>query len=271
MGKLTLSEIWIYPIKSLAGIRLSRARVMRKGLQYDRRWMLVDEAGRFLTQREHPEMALFQLVIDKEQLLIKSLTSTKSPESISIDLIPTLKEQHLKVKIWDDEVEAVEADPTYSHWFSEKLKFTCKLVFFPEGNKRDIDPKYVHEKEQVSLADGYPFMIIGQSSLDDLNSRMKVALSMRRFRPTFVFTGGVPFEEDKWKFFRIGKNKFKGVKLCARCVLPTVDPDTGIKGKEPLATLATYRKVDNKILFGQNLIPIDYDEVCEGDEIELEA
>ncbi len=271
MVKLTLSEIWIYPIKSLAGIRLSRATVMRKGLQYDRRWMLVDEAGRFITQREHPEMALFKVTIDNGQLLVKSLTSTESPESISIDLIPTINKQHLKVKIWDDEVEAVEADPTHSRWFSEKLGFACKLVFFPEGNKRDIDPKYAHEKEQVSLADGYPFMIIGQSSLDDLNNRMKVALSMRRFRPTFVFTGGEPFEEDNWKFFRIGKNRFKGVKLCARCVLPTVDPDTGIKGKEPLATLATYRNVNNKILFGQNLIPIDYDEVCEGDEIELEG
>lgn len=271
MARLTLSEIWIYPIKSLAGIRLSRATVMRKGLQYDRRWMLVDEAGRFITQREHPEMALFKVTIEKEKLLVKSLINTEAPESILIDLVPTNNEQASKVRIWDDEVEAVEANPEHSHWFSEKLKFDCKLVFFPEGNKRDIDPKYAHEKEQVSLADGYPFMIIGQSSLDDLNSRMKVVLSMRRFRPTFVFTGGAPFEEDNWKFFRIGKNKFKGVKLCARCVLPTVDPDTGIKGKEPLATLATYRNVNNKILFGQNLIPIDYDEVCEGDEIELEG
>jgi uncharacterized protein YcbX len=269
MDKFTLSEIWIYPIKSLAGIRLPRAKVAEKGLQHDRRWMLVDEDGRFLTQREHPQMALFQLTIDNGQLLINNLTSTESPESISIDLIPTLNEQHVKVTIWDDEVEAVEVDPSYSRWFSEKLKLTCKLVFFPEGNKRDIDPKYAHEKEQVSLADGYPFLIIGQSSLDDLNSKMNVAVPMKRFRPNFVFTGGAPFEEDSWKFFKIGKNRFKGVKPCARCVLTTVDPETGIKGKEPLATLATYRKVETKILFGQNLISIDNDEVCEGDQIEL--
>ncbi len=264
MARLVLSEIWIYPVKSLAGIRLLKASIKPKGLEHDRRFMLVDEAGRFLTQREHPHMALFNVAIANDQLIIESRISKRT---LTFELEPNGGEA-LPVQIWDDEVEALEINPVFSDWFSRELKINCRLVYFPESNRRDVDPRYASANEQVSLADGYPCMIIGQSSLDDLNSRLAVSLPMKRFRPNFVFTGGAPFEEDEWKNFKIGKNRFAAVKPCARCVLTTVDPETGIKGKEPLATLATYRKRENKILFGQNLLPIDYDEVCEGDEIE---
>ncbi len=265
MTELVLSEIWIYPIKSLAGIRLQKANVKQKGLEHDRRFMLVDESGRFLTQREHPGMALFNMSIASDQLTIESRTSRKN---LTIDLEPNRGEA-LPVQIWDDQLEALEVNPVFSNWFSNELQIKCKLVFFPESNRRDVDPRYAHANEQVSLADGYPCLIIGQSSLDDLNKRLEAPLPMKRFRPNFVFIGGAPFDEDDWKNFKIGKNRFAGVKPCARCVLTTVDPETGITGKEPLATLATFRKSENKILFGQNLIPIDYDEVCEGDEIDL--
>ena len=116
----------------------------------------------------------------------------------------------------------------------------------------------------------YPVLIIGQSSLDDLNQRMKEPLPMNRFRPNIVFTGGEPYEEDGWKNFRIGQNRFVGVKPCSRCVLTTVNQDTGKKGIEPLATLSTYRMRNNKVYFGQNLIPLDHNEIAEGDEIVLE-
>lgn len=267
MSGLTLSEIWIYPIKSLAGIRLQKANVKQKGLEYDRRFMLVDEAGRFLTQREHPQMALFNTSLATNLLTIESGISK---QSITISLEPT-DGNALTAKIWDDLVETIEVSKEASSWFSKELNFTCKLVFFPEANRRDVDPRYASNAEQTSLADAYPFLIIGQSTLNDLNKRLDMPVPMKRFRPNFVFTGGNPFEEDDWKNFRIGNNRFAAVKLCARCVLITVDPETGIKGKEPLATLTTYRKRENKILFGQNLLPIDYDEVCEGDQIELDA
>ncbi len=265
MTRLTLSEIWIYPIKSLAGIRLKHAFVKQKGLEYDRRFMLVDGEGRFLTQREHPQMALFNVTMTGGQVAIESRTSGRI---LSINLEPKHGEL-FPVKIWDDEVQAFEVDPVFSSWFSQELKITCKLVYFPESNRRDVDPRYAKTHEQVSLADGYPFLIIGQSSLDDLNARLDVSVPMKRFRPNFVFTGGTPFEEDEWKNFRIGKNRFAAVKLCARCVLTTVDPETGMKGKEPLLTLATFRKRESKIVFGQNVLAIDYDEVQEGDEIKM--
>lgn len=267
MSALILSEIWIYPIKSFAGIRLKKALVKPKGLEYDRRWMLVDEKGKFITQREHPHMALFDLVIQDQNIVINSRTSG---QQLTIPLVAPEIHQTQKVVIWDDEVEAVEPDINYSQWFSEQLNLKCRLVFFPEANNRNVDPKYVSNNEQVGFADGYPFLIIGQSSLDDLNARLEEPIEMKRFRPNFVFTGGRPYEEERWKNFIIGRSLFKGVKPCARCVLTTVNPQTGQKGREPLLTLSKYRREGNKILFGQNVIALHHEYIHEGDEITLE-
>ena len=133
-----------------------------------------------------------------------------------------------------------------------------------------VDPRYEVNHEQVSLADAYPFLIIGQSSLDDLNSRLTESLPMNRFRPNFVFTGGEPFEEDTWRNFSIGSTRFVGVKMCARCPLPTVNQDTAERGAEPLKTLSTYRKRDNKVYFGQNLVALDHNSVSVGDTITIQ-
>lgn len=266
MTVLALTEIWIYPIKSLGGIRLKKAKVLEKGLAYDRRWMLVDEEGKFLTQRIHPEMALFKLTISNEQLTI---THTQKLSKHSILLNPSRVNESKEVTIWDDTVKAFEVSEESSRWFSEMLSIPCTLVYFPEENIRAVDPRFASKQENVSLADGYPFLIIGEASLADLNNRMEVALPMNRFRPNFVFSGGKAFEEDEWKEFVIGTNRFLGVKPCARCVLTTIDQESAEKGIEPLRTLATYRKRDNKIYFGQNLLAIDHTFVQEGDRITL--
>lgn len=265
MRDLRLSEIWIYPIKSLGGIRLDKARVLPKGLEYDRRWMLVDEQNRFITQREHPELSLFQLTINNRQLAILHRTNQESVQ-FNINTHSTYAET---VTIWDDQVQASEVDENVSRWFSDQLKMKCRLMHFPETNSRPVDPAYATKNEQVSLADGYPFLIIGQSSLDDLNKRLPDPISMQRFRPNFVFTGGEPYEEDHWKNFTIGEVRFIGVKNCSRCVLTTVDPKTGIKGKEPLQTLSTYRKRNNKIYFGQNVMTSQISDVQLGERISL--
>lgn len=265
MAEISLSEIWIYPIKSLGGIRLQRARVLEKGLEFDRRWMLVDDQNRFITQREHPNLALFQLAINDDHLSILH-QATQETAHFSIKT----NSKHIeKAIIWDDEVQSVEVDKQLSLWFSNQLRMKCRLMFFPETNSRSVDKKFASKNENVSLADGYPFLIIGQASLDDLNSRLQIPVTMQRFRPNFVFTGGDPYEEDHWKNFTIGNVKFIGVKNCSRCVLTTVDPATGEKGAEPLKTLASYRKHNNKIFFGQNLLAIDHDIVSIGDAITL--
>ena len=130
--------------------------------------------------------------------------------------------------------------------------------------------EYKINDENVSLADGFPLMIIGMASLDDLNHRLKVPLPMNRFRPNLIFTGGEAYEEDGWKNFTVGKNRFAGVKPCARCVTTTVNQETGEKGMEPLVTLSKYRKKDNQVYFGQNVLAIDKNEIHEGDEIVLQ-
>jgi uncharacterized protein YcbX len=274
MRQLTLTEIWIYPVKSLGGIRLNSAKVLQKGLQFDRRWMLIDEFGGFMTQRVYPRMALFKLSLNGDQITITHKKNPNEIEHASIILnatAPALGEV-IRVTIWDDEVDVVEVDQKVSSWFSDLLDIKCKLVSFPENNPRAVDPAFKVNDEQVSLADAYPFLIIGQSSFDDLNARLEHHLPMNhRFRPNFIFTGGEPYEEDGWKNFSIGKNRFQGVKNCARCVLITVDQETAEKGAEPLTTLSAYRKRDNKVYFGQNLIAIDHDFVSVGDLINLQS
>jgi len=268
MSELRLTEIWIYPIKSLGGIRLKEAKVFEKGLEFDRRWMLVDENGVFMTQRDNPTMALFKLKIEKEELKI-----VYSPQSIvhSISLHQSNFENELKVTIWDDTVTACEVSEESSAWFSTILNLKCRLVYFPEENSRGVDPTYKVKNEHVSLADGYPFLIIGQESLNFLNSKLTQAIPINRFRPNFVFAGGTPNEEDSWRNFTIGVNRFVGVKPCARCAVPTIDQETAEKGIEPTRTLATYRRKENKIFFGQNLLAIDHQIVKEGDLINIQT
>jgi uncharacterized protein len=262
MHGLKLSEIWIYPIKSLGGIRVSSAKVMQKGLQYDRRWMLIDSDNQFMTQRTHHTMALFKL--SQEQ---NGFTITHATEKFFLPYESNLLPTPISSKVWDDDVTVFEVSTSASEWFSNQLGLTCKLVQFPEQNARLVDAQYHINHEHVSLADGYPFLVIGQNSLNDLNSRLQNPVPMNRFRPNLVFTGGEPYEEDTWRNFSIGKNKFAGVKPCSRCVLTTINQQTGEQGKEPLATLAKYRQKENKIYFGQNVLTIDYDEIYEGDEI----
>jgi uncharacterized protein YcbX len=237
---------------------------MEKGLRYDRRWMLIDEHDTFMTQREHPGMALFKVGIDDSQLTV---TFDQHSTRVPINLPAT--GGLLKTKVFDDDVEVMEVSRESSTWFSERLGVKCKIVFFPEENGRPVDPEYRINQEQVSLADGYPFLIVGEQSLADLNKRLKQPTPMNRFRPNLVFSGGKAFEEDEWRNFRIGKNRFVGVKPCGRCAITTVNQATGEKGVEPLATLSTYRKRDGKVYFGQNVMAIDHGEIVEGDEIIL--
>jgi uncharacterized protein YcbX len=269
MAGLRITEIWIYPIKSLGGIRVKSAKVFEKGLQYDRRWMLIDRDNDFMTQRIYPKMALFKLQFQSRWLLPSKFKITHGKDSISLSLNHSFISKPIKAIVWDDEVEVYEVNKNYSAWFSSRLGIECKLVSFPEKNSRSVDQKYQINHEQVSLADAYPLLLIGEQSLGDLNSRLDEPVPMNRFRPNLVFSGGQPFDEDKWKNFSVGKNKFAAVKPCARCVLTTVNQNTAEKGIEPLATLSKYRKQDNKVLFGQNLIAIDHEEIYEGDEITL--
>jgi uncharacterized protein YcbX len=267
---LKLSEIWVYPVKSFGGISLQEAQVTDRGLELDRRWLLVDDDGRFLSQREHPQLALFQPEIVGDSLRI---THKELVEFIDIPLRPVFMNgtSKISVTVWDDTIDAFEVSRNIAEWFTKLLGFSVRLVYMPDESERKLDPKYAISGEEInSFSDAYPFLIIGQSSLDDLNERLEEKVSINRFRPNFVFTNGAAFEEDFWRDFTIGNLSFVGVKPCDRCVMTTVDQEKGvISGKDPLKTLAKYRNFGNKVLFGQNVIGLDLGIVSVDDEIKV--
>ena len=240
------------------------ARITDRGFIHDRRWMLIDSDNRFLTQREFPQMSLLQVQIVDDGLIVQHKTHTN--EKVQI---PTAADtnQQLTVEIWSNKCKAELVSPDLDDWFSEMLSLKCRLVYMPDTSRIRVDTRYAPNKVLTSLSDGYPFLLIGQSSLDDLNSRLPEPLPMNRFRPNIVFTGGSPFLEDDMKDFSVNDIHFYGVKLCARCVITTINQDNASKSKEPLKTLANYRQRHNNVYFGQNLIHAGEGEMKVGDEI----
>jgi uncharacterized protein YcbX len=266
MKKLFLSEINIYPVKSLSGFSVNEANVDKRGLKFDRRWMLINELNDFMTQRDYPQMTLLKAVVENNYLILAVKKNNSDQFVIPVD---SYSNQTINVPIWDDRCDANLVGKEADDWLSDHLNVKCRLVFMTDEVMRFVDKQYAHQNEVVSFADGYPFLLIGQSSLDELNRRMETPLPMNRFRTNFVFTGGLPFEEDTWNEFKIGKLIFRAVKPCARCVITTTNQDTAERLHEPLKTLASFRKQDGKVLFGQNLLCESTGVIHKGDEIIL--
>jgi uncharacterized protein YcbX len=257
-----VSDIIIYPIKSLGKVSLRQSQANIKGFQYDRRMMLTDDKGHFLSQRKHPEMARFKVSMADDSIMV-----IHDGEEISIPFKMKLKKSR-SVTIWDDQFIAPEADKHIGVWFSEHLNIKCHLIFMDDNTLRAVDKKYAIHNETVSFSDGFPFLIIGSASLDDLNNRLAAPVSMDRFRPNLVIKTDKPFIEDSLDIFKIGDAVFKRAKPCARCIITTTDQLTAKRYKEPLKTLSSYRKENNKIYFGQNLICLQEGLVRIGDKSE---
>lgn len=264
---LQVSELYIYPVKSLGGIAVNSAALTDRGFEYDRRWMLVDHENRFFTQREIPQMALLQIALSKEGLTVRPKHQINN--SLFIPYEPE-NEETCTVTVWDDQCDARFVSSQADEWFSEMLSTPCRLVYMPDTTQRLVDTRYAHNLEITSFADGYPLLLIGQASLDDLNQRLSSPVPMNRFRPNIVFTGGTPYQEDEMKSFSIAGVSFSGVKPCARCPIPTIDQDTAARGKEPLATFSLYRRRENNVYFGQNLLFNGAGRITVGDIISLE-
>jgi uncharacterized protein YcbX len=266
MKTISVQDIYIYPIKSLGGIRLSQSKVEEKGFQYDRRWMLVGTDGVFLTQRTHAQMTFLKVELGEKGLIVFDSRNQGDQIFIGYDQI---SDQEIEVKIWDDTVMAKIVDSQFDNWFGQKLGMDCYLVIMPESTQRKLSLKYAVNEESVSFADGMPYLILGQESLEELNSRLENKVKMDRFRPNIVFGGGEAFVEDSWKKIKIGEVTFQVVKPCARCVLTTIDQQSGAQSKEPLRTLASYRTRENKIYFGQNMVALEPGIIRLGDQITL--
>lgn len=262
-GTLTVASLHIHPIKSFGGFSVREARITPRGFEHDRRWMLVDGRGQFLTQRELPLMALFHCAPSD-----KGYRVTDTRDAGTIDLPWAIDAGDVRrARIWGDEVEVIHAPIAVSAWFADRLAITCSLVHMPERSLRPINPAYA--TGITALNDGYPYLILSQASLDDLNARLDAPLPMDRFRPSIVIAGGEAFQEDRWTEIGIGAARFRLVKPCSRCAITTTDQRTGVRGKEPLRTLATYRRVGHDVNFGMNAVVIRGEMVAVGDLVAL--
>lgn len=263
MKTYVVTDLYIYPIKSLAGIRVESAKAEEMGFEYDRRWMLVDEENQFITQRKHPILSQFypEILSDKISVIYKD----KKYEFFINESL----EKPISSMVWDDESTVYEVSKAASKWFTQELGFSCKLVKISNTGDRKHHANRLDKTLSVSLADGYPYLLIGSESLDFLNDKLEEEITIQRFRPNIVISSNTAHEEDSFDFFQIGNVKFKNAKPCGRCVMVNNNPQTAVVLKEPLKTLSTYRKVGNSVLFGTNAICLNEGKIAVGDVLIL--
>ena len=267
---ITVSALNVYPVKGLKGIALSEALATPRGLEHDRRWMLVGPGGEMLTQREYPKMATVWTELGKNALTL----SAPDVSSVDVPLVappgPTVR-----VQVWDSPCDAVGVSPEADAWLSDYLGLACRLLYMPESSRRYSNRGYAGDDKLVGFADGFAYLLTAEASLADLNARLlarsHVALPMNRFRPNLVVSGSEPFAEDGWQEIRVGEAVLKSAKPCGRCEVTTTDQATGeVMGPEPLATLSTFR--DSKefgVMFGMNLVTVRPGTIRVGDAVQL--
>jgi uncharacterized protein YcbX len=266
---VTLSGLFIYPVKGLKGIALGEARCTDRGLEHDRRFMVVDAAGEFLTQRSHPKMATVWTEIVGDAL---ALSAPDMPE-LAVALRPA-KGERVRVKVWSSTCDALGFARDADAWLSEYLGLACRLAYMPDDSQRYSNPRYAGPAKRVGFADGYAYLLAAEASLADLNTRLQArghqALPINRFRPNLVVSGSGAFAEDRWKELRVGGAVLAAAKPCGRCEVTTTDQATGeVRGPEPLATLSTYRNSGEfGVMFGMNLVTVREGTVRVGETVE---
>jgi uncharacterized protein YcbX len=272
---ITVTSLIYYPIKACRGFEVDETDVERMGLADDRRMMVITPEGGFLTQREHPRLALVTPAISGETLTL----SAPNTDSLTVSIHKSGPTR--PVDIWRSKgVQAVDQGKAAAEWFSDWLGTSVRLVRIAEGYIRRINEKYaINADDHTGFADGYPILLASEESMADLNTRLETPLPMNRFRPNVVVKGCEPFAEDTWSRIRIGDTRAEQgrsvelaiVKPCARCVVTTIDKDTLAKSKEPLKTLASYRTRNNGAMFGQNVIPLNEGRLRLGMNVEILA
>ena len=268
MNDLEVSALYTYPIKSCAGVSLTSAKIDARGLLHDRRWMLIDQNNKFISQRE---VAILSRILVK--ISDHALTVSFNDEHT---IIPFLSEEAIlsdtyeAVKIWGDTCSAIVYNDEINIWFSNLIGKPCRLVYMPDNSIRQVDLEYAPAGQITAFSDGYPILILGQESMNYLNSKLATPISVNRFRPNIVFTGGLPHIEDKFKKFKINNVLLEGVKPSRRCNVPNINQETSIAEDEPTKTLTQYRLFENRILFGNNTLVHQQGVISLGDKIQLE-
>ena len=268
MNEMKVSGLYIYPIKSLGAISLPSSVIDEKGLKHDRRFMLIDENGKFISQRTLPGLIRFHLsflpdqsgieILDKVSHLRKKLSFTSTLGSL------------IDVQIWDDQVKAKLVEEDFSDFFSDLLEMPIRLVQLDEESPRIIKDKYhTNVSNQSSFADSLPILLCSEASVNDLAQKLG-SFSLMRFRPNIVVSNDEAYIEDTWKEINIGEVKLFGAKPCARCNLVNVNPKSGVISKEILKGLSEYRNFGGKVYFGQQFVPMTLGNIKIGDIISVQ-
>lgn len=245
-----IHSLYYYPLKSARGIECNELRTDALGVAGDRRWLLIDPSGVFVSQRSLAKMAMLEARPSEDGLHLSY------GDAEITQAVPEASAVPIEVEVWGDSISALHCDTAVNDWLSQQLDASIRLVYYPYTSRRPVDPAYASNNESVSFADGFPLLIIGQSSLDDLNSRLPEPVSMDRFRPNIVIEGSPAFAEDEWKTLLIGGVELSLVKPCSRCVIPSIVQSNGERDPYINRTLAGYRRREGKIYFGMNaLVP----------------
>lgn len=254
---IKISELYIYPVKSLGGMKLNTSQLSPFGLKHDRRWMIVDENGKFISQREVHNMATINTAIKDNKLVLSHNNSEITVPSTNEYGSETGGEtsRQIMVTIWDDSFKATHVSTQVDKWLTNILGQDCRLVYMDDNVQRQIDIGFAPKGQNVSFADAYPILVISQASIDDLNARLETKVNVNRFRANIIVSGTTPHAEDDWQELSINSIEYKAAKLCSRCIMPSINQKTGKQDQvKMLAVLNQYRKIDKKIKFGQNLI-----------------
>ena len=260
MNDLRLNSLYVYPVKSARGLSVMSAEVTERGLRNDRRWLVCDDEGSVLTQRQLPILARLQVSFGK------NLALTFFDSQIKMPLLPG-EVEYIKVEVWCDQCNAWSMGSKAKKWLSKVLGIDSQLVYMPDETYRPVDHGLYSEAN--SFADAYPFLIISLSSLNALNKRLDAPVSINRFRPNIVIEDCEEFAEDGWKVLRIGDVQFELVKACARCAVPGIDQTSGKRTKGVLEELSKFRRWDGHIWFGKNALARSVGEIRIGETVEI--
>jgi uncharacterized protein YcbX len=260
---MQISSITVYPIKGCAGIELTQVRLDPRGLENDRKWVVVDESNRFISQRSHPEMCRIRVELTNSGLIVSH------PDFDEQIIDSSESDGKSTVSIWDDTVVAQNSSKAAAEWFSTVLGQPLWLARIGDDYKRNIRLNDNVLESEVHFGDAFPILVITEASLNNLNNRLESAVPMNRFRPNIVISGSEAHDEDTWKEIRVGDIALSYGKKCGRCTVTTVDQITAESSLEPLRTLSTYRKEGSKVCFGSYYSPTTLGQICVGDVIEV--
>ncbi|MEZ5507559.1 MAG: MOSC domain-containing protein [Gammaproteobacteria bacterium] len=261
---MQVTRLFIHPVKSLGGIAVPRFAIDRFGPRWDRRWLVVDPQGRFLTQRQYARMAQITAGLEGDQITLRADGHAEARFGAA-----DFGEGVIEVEVWRDRCQASRGPAWLDAWISAVLQTPAHLVFMPEDSRRLVDPQFARHQETVSFADGFPLLLATDASLQAFNTQLQTPVGMERFRPNLVIDGSAPYAEDGWRRIRVGSLEFIVAKPCSRCAIPTIDPLTAQKQPEVFKALKATRSRNGEVFFGQNLIPVGTGVISVGDPVSV--